>query len=174
MTLVCSCPSFDRFWWMSHTFRYCLPLIHSWLCSTPLQCLSSQSLNLILLRPSLLCCRRVSPSLPAFLYLPVCSRCPSLAVTLWIFACLLRNGTQGTRALQSILQTARPRRTRFKCHVTTWEDDIWRRRGETAPKYLLLPAVLKLKGGGYDWEEESKREHWWERLETAGERKKFW
>lgn len=40
---------------------------------------------------------------------------------------------RGTRALQSILQTALPRRTRCKCHVTTWETDICGRRGETTP-----------------------------------------
>lgn len=64
----------------------------------PQGCVSSQCL--ILLRPSPLCLLMVSPSL----LLPHClsprSLCPSLSVTLWIFfASLLRNGTQGTRAL---------------------------------------------------------------------------
>lgn len=46
-------------------------------------------------------------------------------------------------------------------------------KGEKTLKYLLLPAVLRFKGHGYDWEEEREHDHWWERLETTGERKKF-
>lgn len=48
-----------------------------------------------------------------------------------------------------------------------------RGEGEKALKYPLLPAVLRFKGHGCDWGEESEHEHWWERLETTGERKKF-
>lgn len=137
------------FWWTSS--KYFLPLIHSWHFSTPLlQCLHPQSLNLIFLRPYLLCSLAVF-SFPSRLFLCLPSRSLPAPPSQWLcgfFASLLRNGTLGTRALQSILQTTRPtRRTRSKCHVTTWQDDIWRRRGETAPKYLLLPAVLRLTTG---------------------------
>lgn len=150
MTLVCTCPGFYHFL-MDGPQIQILPCSHPQL---PLFCPSAGPL----FNPSIsfsfvhLFCAPLQFLLPSrlFLCLSLCSLCPSLPVTLWIFASLLRNGTQGTGALQSILQTARPRRTRSKCHVTTWEDDIWRRRGETAPKYLLLPAVLRLKGGGYD------------------------
>lgn len=58
----------------------------------------------------------------------------------------------------------------------TWQHErmTFEEGGERRPrKNLLLPAVLRLKGGGYDWEEKTEREHWWERLETTGERKKF-
>lgn len=100
----------------------------------------------------------------AFLQLsPFTLLCPSLSVTLWIFASLLHNGTPGTRALQSILQTALLQRTCSKCHVTTWENDIC--GGDRLPQSTYY---YQQKGDGYDWEEESApgtlmreiRDHW--------------
>lgn len=159
MTLVCSCPGFYH--------RMDEPQIQILPSSNP-QCLSSRTL-----RPSF--------SLPYILiltsqlcpYLSLCSLCPALSVTLWIFASLLRNGTQGTRALQSILQTARSRRTRCKCHVTTWEDDIWRRGGRRPRNTYCYQRCSDLRAVAMTGREEREREHWWERLKTTGERKKI-
>lgn len=95
MTLICSYPSSP--WGMCHIFRYCLPPIHR-LCSSPSICRAfpnnaSFSLIYLFFTPS----QFLLPSfVPLSLFmLPH----PSLSVTLWIFASLLRNTTQGTRAL---------------------------------------------------------------------------
>lgn len=93
---------------------------------------------------------------------------PSLWVTLWIFASPLRNGTQGTRALQSILQTGQPPRTRSKCHVTTWEDEFEEEEGgqpQNTYCYHQCPDW-----GTHDVEE---REQWWQRWESTGDRNTF-
>lgn len=100
----------------------------------------------------------------SFSSISLCSLCPSLSVTLWIFASLLRNATQGTRALQSILQTSWPLEDSLQMprdNMTGWhlkkEGGGDRERERDGPRNTYCyQRCSDLRGGGYDWEEKKR------------------
>lgn len=151
MTLVCSCTAFYHFL-MDETQIQILPSSRPQL--TFLYPSSFHFFPLILVRSSLLCSFTVSPSLRAFpLSLYALSVPPSQWLCGFLHLCYVMP-LRGRGHSNQYFKHPGPWRTRFKCHVTTWQDDIWRRKGgrqrereRRSPKYLLLPAVLWLKGG---------------------------
>lgn len=135
------------FWFMCHTFQHRRPLIYRSqifgafapsvsFCFVRCLCVSSW-----FLLPSCF----LTVSLPA----------PSVPPSQWLCGFFLHlsyvTALRGRGHFNQYFKQPSPLKTRSKCHVTTWQDDIWRRRGGTALKYLLLPTVLRHMGGGKGW-----------------------